>query len=88
LKTEILILKYGKCSWGRCIFCGYGRIIGKSANARDVISDFGKFFENLDCDVEQVKVFGSGSFLDEKQIPKDARNYFFSECKKRNINLI
>ena len=88
MKTEILVLKYGKCSWSRCIFCGYGKITGKRADAKNIIFDFEKFFENLDDDVEQVKVFGSGSFLDEKQIPKDARNYFFSECKKRNINLI
>ena len=88
MKTEILVLKYGRCSWGKCVFCGYGKIMGKSVNAKHIISDFKKFFENLEDDVEQIKVFGSGSFLDEKQIPKEARDYFFLECKKRNINLI
>ncbi len=88
MKTETLILKYGKCSWGRCIFCGYGKIRGASAPADSVIADFKRFFDNLEEDVNQVKVFGSGSFLDEKQIPKDARNYFFSECKKKSIDLI
>jgi len=88
LKTEILVLKYGKCNWGRCIFCGYGKLTGGTAKVDEIISDFKKFFENLNSDVERIKVFGSGSFLDEKQIPEDARDYFFSECKKRNIHLI
>lgn len=88
MKTKILVLKYGKCSWGKCIFCGYGKVAGKQAKAEHIISDFKKFFEDLENDVEQIKVFGSGSFLDEKQIPRPARDYFFEECKKRNINLI
>lgn len=42
-----------------------------------------KFFEALSDD--DVKVFGSGSFLDERQIPAGARRYFIKECKARGV---
>ena len=88
MKSSILILKSGRCAWGRCIFCGYGRIKGYDATIENVLDDFKKFFENLKDGVEEVKVFGSGSFFDEKQVPPDARDYFIKKCKEKKLKAV
>jgi len=80
-----IILNYGRCSWGRCFFCGYGRIVGQPPSAENLKEGFNRAFTGLTPDVDSVKVFGSGSFLDEKQVPAEARRYFIEECKKRGI---
>ncbi len=88
MNSQMLILKSGRCSWGRCIFCGYGRISGYAATSERVTSDFKKFFDEIDKDTDVVKVFGSGSFFDERQVPLESRRYFTRECKKKNLAAI
>jgi len=83
-----LILNYGRCSWGRCFFCGYGRIAGKIPKAEDIISEFRIFFDKIDGEADGVKVFGSGSFLDERQVPAEARRYFIEECRRRKFSKV
>jgi len=80
-----LILNYGRCSWGRCFFCGYGRIVGQTPSEGNLLAKFGEFFSGLSKDADTVKVFGSGSFLDEKQVPPKARMFFVEECRKHGI---
>ena len=68
-----LILNFGRCSHGRCFFCGYGRIRGQTPTKEAVTDCFNNFFEQNEDD--EVKVFGSGSFFDEKQVPAKARDH-------------
>jgi hypothetical protein len=82
----VLILNSGRCSHGRCYFCGYGRLRGAPPTAENVIECFKRFFDQLSDD--EVKVFGSGSFLDEKQVPAEARAYFMRECAKKGVKRI
>ena len=82
----ILIINSGRCSHGKCAFCGYGRIRGFESTKENVIECLNKFFETLAED--EVKVFGSGSFFDEKQIPADARRHFTQECRKHKVKKI
>jgi len=79
----VLILASGRCSHGKCFFCGYGRIRGFEPTSENVVECFRKFFDELNDD--EVKVFGSGSFLDEKQVPPKARHYFLDECGKKGV---
>ncbi|MFH1055090.1 MAG: DUF5591 domain-containing protein [Candidatus Altiarchaeota archaeon] len=82
----VLILNSGRCNHARCFFCGYGRVRGIQPTAENVKECLRKFFSGL---VEgEVKVFGSGSFFDEKQIPSEARRYFIDECKRKNVEKI
>jgi len=53
----------------------------------DLIRKFDKFFRNLDK-TENLKVFGSGSFLDEKQVPKEVRRYFIEKCRQMGIKKV
>jgi len=81
---KLLFLKSGKCAWGKCIFCGYGKIYGNEPTFENLKKEFDKFFDSLlrEEKVEWIKIFGSGSFLDENQIPKKAREYFINSCIK------
>jgi len=62
---KTIILNAGKCSWGRCIFCGWGKH-DYEVNAESLIKSFN---EKVDESVTSLKVFGSGSFLDQNQFP-------------------
>jgi archaeosine synthase len=79
----VLILNSGRCSHGRCFFCGYGRIWGGEPTAENVTACFKRFFDVLD--EGEVKVYGSGSFLDERQVPATSRKYFIRECMERGV---
>ena len=79
---SVLILKSGKCSHGKCFFCGYGKIIGYAPKVENIKREFDRFFENAGTD---IKVFGSGSFLDEKQVPEEMRKYFVKKCHEKNV---
>jgi hypothetical protein len=85
MSTAVLILNSGRCSWSKCIFCGYGKILGLIPKTANINEKFDDFFKRLNCEVDEIKVFGSGSFLDEEQIPKDSRKYFIQQCKSRGI---
>ncbi|NOQ55255.1 MAG: radical SAM protein [Nanohaloarchaea archaeon] len=84
-KSKTFILKSGKCSWGNCIYCGYGKIEGFEPTAENVNRDLDGFFKIVDETTEQIKIFGSGSFLDEKQFPIASRKYLVDLCKKHSI---
>jgi len=85
VSTRSLVLSFGRCAWGKCVFCGYGRIFGAEPNATALEKVFKKFFAELPAGTAHVKVFGSGSFLDEKQVPAAARKSFVNACRKAGI---
>jgi len=84
-KEATLILKSGNCSWRNCIFCGYGRIAGQKPTEENLTREFDNFFSSLAERVDTIKVFGSGSFLDEKQVPENMRRNFIARCAQRGI---
>ncbi len=86
MSERIFFLKSGKCAWGGCLFCGYGKFYSKESTVESLREEFDSFFrENLDNKTTHVKVFGSGSFLDEKQIPGESKQYFIERCKESSI---
>lgn len=84
MSVKILFLKSGGCVWGKCLFCGYGRIRGENPSVKGLNREFDSFFSKLK-EVEHVKVFGSGSWLDDEQVPEEARRYFVDLCGKRGV---
>jgi len=71
------------------MFCGYGRILGYKPTEENVKREFDEFFSRLGNEVDTVKVFGSGSFLSEKQIPASMRRYFIEKCVQAGVkNLV
>ena len=81
MQDKVLVLKSGACGWAKCCFCGYGRIPGKEPSFQNLKKDFDAFYGGVHAG-DAVKVFGSGSFLDVKQVPADARRYFIERFKE------
>ena len=71
-KDLFLIFNTGKCSWGKCLFCGWGRLEFPKKNAEELLKEFIEKYEKLEKkekEIGRIKLYCSGSFLDEKQIP-------------------
>jgi len=66
------------------MFCGYGKIY-KKRSIEELKKILDAFF--IECDTT-AKIFGSGSFLDKKQIPEEVFNYFINKCIEKKINKI
>ncbi|MCX8172110.1 MAG: archaeosine biosynthesis radical SAM protein RaSEA [Archaeoglobaceae archaeon] len=71
------------CSWKKCYMCSYwseSRILGKEMLKQQI----DRIFEKLG-DVKILKVFTSGSFLDEKEIPLEIREYFLDKFRDSGV---
>ena len=88
MPREVFILKSGRCAWGGCVFCGYGRIIGEPAKIDTLRIRIDDFFGKLKGDVDEICVYGSGSFLDEDQVPRESRQYFAGKCSAAGIKSV
>ncbi len=84
MPEKVLVLKSGTCSWAKCCFCGYGRMPGNHPTYANLKKDFDSFFKDVKSG-DTIKIFGSGSFLDEKQVPIDSRKYFIDKCLEKEI---
>ncbi|MBD3262356.1 MAG: hypothetical protein GF334_11945 [Candidatus Altiarchaeales archaeon] len=82
---KTIILPFGRCSWGRCIFCGYGKKAGRTPGPNEINHYLDRQLNGLG-EKDKVKVFGSGSFFDEKQIPRESRRHFIKLLRKKNIS--
>lgn len=84
MKELVLIINSGRCCWGKCIFCGWG----KTEKRRKSLSELKQFLdERLKRvkDVECLKIFNSGSFFDKNQIPEAFRSYVVKKCEQLGI---
>ncbi len=80
---KTLVLESGQCALGQCIFCGYSR----QAKPVDEQMLRIRLDETLaDAEGVKLKMFTSGSFLDDAQFPKPFRKYFVDKCKAKNIH--
>ncbi len=87
-RDATLIFSAGRCSWARCAFCGYGKLIGNPPTHESLKEQFDSFLETTPADARTVKVFGSGSFLDEAQVPAESRRYLLSALRKKGVRRV
>ncbi|MFX1591089.1 MAG: hypothetical protein ACFFCL_00210, partial [Promethearchaeota archaeon] len=90
-KEFTIILRSKGCSWalgehGGCSMCGYYLdATTKDVSTTQLISQFDYAFNDKINEINQdsynyvLKIFNSGSFLDEIEIPKEARTYIFEK---------
>lgn len=71
------------CSWRKCYMCGYWSE-SRDLNNNVLKEQIDLVFEKLG-DVKILKVFTSGSFLDEREIPLELRSYFLDKCREIGI---
>jgi radical SAM enzyme (TIGR01210 family) len=93
-KEFTIILRSKGCSWalsnhGGCSMCGYYLDAAyKDVSTPQLISQFDYAFNDKINEIKQdsynyiLKIFNSGSFLDENEIPKDFREYVFEKVSK------
>jgi len=95
-KCITVILNTPGCRWayeyGGCTMCGYlmdgspGEI-----TAENIINQFNyaieKYYKEIENDPKNIciKIFTSGSFLDEREVPKEARRYILSKIGELDI---
>ncbi len=81
MNTKTLILSSGKCSWAQCFACGWGKL----SSPVDV-EKLKQRVESLDLSgVDKLKVFVSGSFLDDAQFPREFRKWFAEYVKSKGV---
>ena len=83
MKKEVsIVINSGKCFWGRCIFCGWG----KKEYPRKSLEELKEIVtKKVKDNVDRLKIFVSGSVLDENQIPFEFIRWLYKFCKERNI---
>ncbi len=85
MNTKTLILESGNCSHSGCIFCGYCRERTQMLPAQILKARIDQLL--LDPP-EELKIFASGSFLDNNQFPSDFRQHLAEKCRTKNIKLV
>ena len=85
-KTISVVLEYGKCSWGACYFCGWGK--RKAETTLDQLRR--KYLRIIDKyrNIDVLKLFSSGSMVDPRQFPLEFTRWLIEEAKKRGIKEI
>ncbi|MGQ4913285.1 MAG: radical SAM protein [Candidatus Asgardarchaeia archaeon] len=86
MKTYSIVLERGKCFWGKCYFCGWGKKVVERS-IEEVKRIFDKFISSK-RDIERLKIFSSGSFLDPKQFPEELQDYIFRKADEYGIKEI
>jgi len=79
---KTLILSSGKCSWSKCYACGWGKLEAPV----DVERLKARIEATSLLGVTKLKVFASGSFLDDAQFPRAFRQWFADYIRKTRIN--
>lgn len=79
----VIILNSKGCQWGLglfggCSMCGYSNETTEDINATDLVNQTKKAFEIFSKkNFQAIKIFNSGSFLDEEEIPIEAQEKIF-----------
>ncbi|UCH89131.1 MAG: archaeosine biosynthesis radical SAM protein RaSEA, partial [Thermoplasmata archaeon] len=90
-KALVIILRTGGCSWSKrqgCFMCGYG----EDAHLTDVPADtlltqFEAAMQKFDGH-NLVKIFNSGSFLDDSEVPEEARTRILEVLAERDVKVV
>lgn len=88
--TMVVIFKTTGCSWYRfssCSMCGYFNDVSKNVRVDNLKNQIDAMSDAIE-DTKVLKVFTSGSFLDPREFPIEARNYFFEKIKGRIEKLL
>lgn len=86
---KTLLLNSGKCSWGKCFACGWGRLASPRLGIHELKKKIDDLFHEMKNEkADRLKVFASGSFLDDAQFPKAIRKYIARSCADARIGLV
>jgi radical SAM enzyme (TIGR01210 family) len=86
----VVILRTSGCAHsieGGCTMCGYNIESRDSITSEDLVAQFDTASADMD-DISFLKLYTSGSFLDEHEIPADVRNRVLAWCRDRDLRLL
>lgn len=86
----VVILRTSGCSHfhaGGCSMCGYNIESDRSVSGDDIVRQFSDAASRLG-EVRMVKVYTSGSFLDRREVPKEAADHILRHCADRGARLL
>ncbi|NPA86579.1 MAG: hypothetical protein GXO00_01035 [Candidatus Diapherotrites archaeon] len=75
-----IVLEHGRCGWGACYFCGWGKREAKT-HLEELKEKYLRFLEK-NRGKRIVKVFSSGSHLDFNQYPADFVRFLVEKAKE------
>jgi radical SAM enzyme (TIGR01210 family) len=84
LKSFTVILRTVGCQWRKCTMCGYWHESADVTPA-DILTQLERAFRNSPDEHFILKIFTSGSFLDEREIASETRKEIAAMVKKRKI---
>jgi radical SAM enzyme (TIGR01210 family) len=84
LKSFTVILRTVGCQWRKCTMCGYWHESADVTSA-DILAQVEHSLRNSPDDDFILKIFTSGSFLDEREIASETRKEIAAMVKKRKI---
>ena len=77
-------MESGNCSWNKCVFCGYSRSAARRPHAARL--KVGLDRQLLDFQGGTLKIFASGSFLDDAQFAREFRQYLAQKCRAKGVD--
>lgn len=80
-----IILRTKGCHWNKCLMCGYSQDADKRVTAENLQNQFGYALNKFEEDFDMVKIFTSGSFFDEREIPQDIREYIYQKVADNGV---
>ncbi|MGB2825684.1 MAG: archaeosine biosynthesis radical SAM protein RaSEA [Thermoplasmata archaeon] len=86
----VVILRTSGCAHSRgggCTMCGYNQESSEGISSEDVIAQFRSASKSLNG-TQFLKVYTSGSFLDQREMPLDAQREILSWCRDGGRGLL
>lgn len=86
----VIVLKTAGCSHfhrGGCSMCGYNVGSDPNVSPESVLKQFEFGVKNIG-EMQLLKVYTSGSFLDECEVPSEAAEEMLRYCKERNVRFL
>ena len=86
----VVILRTSGCAHavsGGCTMCGYNIESESGISADDISTQFAAATKDMQ-DIGLLKVYTSGSFLDDREMPADAAKEMLGWCKERGVGAL
>ncbi len=80
-----IILRGKGCRWGRCLMCGFPKFSVGEEDLRRQIDYAFRMAEKKGSKPEILKIFTSGSFFDDNEIPSSFREYVYSKVEDEKM---
>lgn len=84
-----MILSSGKCAWGKCNYCGYGKLDDERLGHEELKEQIDNYFRSIDRNrVDILRVYVSGNVTDRAQVPEETQRYLVDKCEEWGIDTL